>query len=83
MCVNVCACVVDVLPLGVVVQAKDDLHGDDDEGGSLDVVPRQEGPRLGVTCVERLVCHTSALHQPADPGVELVWGGGRLSVVLY
>lgn len=58
----------------MVVQAEDELHGDDDEGDGLNVVPRQDGARQGVERVERLIRHTSALHQPADPEVELVWG---------
>lgn len=61
------------LPLCVVVQAEDDLHGDDDDGGALDVVPRQDRTGCGVECVERLIRHTGTLHQAADPRVELVW----------
>ena len=61
------------LPLSVVVQAEEKLHGDDDEGGGLHVVLRQDGTRQAVERVERLIRHTCTLHQPAEPRVELVW----------
>lgn len=60
------------LPLGVIVQAKHHLHGDDDERGGLQVVPRQDGTRPAVQRVALLICHTCAVHQDADPPVQLV-----------
>lgn len=60
------------LPLSVVIQAKDQLHGDDDEGGSLQVIQRQGWVRMRVKRVECFTRHTSEFHQLADPGVELI-----------
>lgn len=56
----------------MVVQAEEELQGDDDEGGGLQVVPRQDGMRRGLERVERLIRHAGTRHQPADPQVELV-----------
>lgn len=60
------------VPLGVVVQAEDELHGDDDEGGGLELVLRQEATEPRVERVTRLVVQTGARHDDADPRVELV-----------
>ncbi len=63
---------VAVVPFSVVVQAKEDLHGDNDEGGSLQIVAWKDGMTHAVECVERLIRHPSPLRQPADPEVELI-----------
>lgn len=57
----------------MVIQAEEELHGDDDEGGGLDIIARQDRTQQTVGHVERFIRHTGALHQPADPQVELIW----------
>lgn len=57
----------------MVIHAEEQLHGDDDEGGRLEVVLRQGGTGRSVERVERLIRHAGAFYQPADPRVELIW----------
>lgn len=64
-------------PLSLVVQPKQELHGDDDEGSSLHVVQRHSRMWWAATRMKLWIHHPSALNQPAQQRMELSWSRTR------
>ena len=54
------------LPFSAVVQFEEEFHGDEDQGGGLDVVQREKTCGLhGFEAVKGLVLHLSPFYHPA------------------
>lgn len=64
-------------PLSLVIEPKQELHGDDDEGGGLHIIERDSRMSWAATCMKFWIHHSSALDQPAQQWMELNWNRTR------